>query len=128
MLFASWIVSASVNRRCLPRAACAPAQHALLLPVKPPRPLRSSGGASRRMTPSWLAAASAAISRVRSVESSLTIISSHCWPRAKPGSDWAGRQGMLFVAGWNDYRELQVGLSGRIWVWFAVSVGHDFVL
>ena len=25
---------------------------------------------------------------VWSVESSLTMMSSHCWPRAKPGSDW----------------------------------------
>src|SRR5207248_7023210 len=62
-------------------AACAPVQQAFLLPVNPPRLLRSSGGASRRMTPLWSAAALAAISRVLSVESSLTMMISHCWPR-----------------------------------------------
>ena len=62
--------------------------------------------ASRRITPSCVAAASAAISRVRSVEASLIMISSHCWPRAKPGSDLvrsearqAGNEGSSLRAG-----------------------------
>ena len=92
MSFVSWMVSASVKSRYRPRAAWAPVQHALLLPVNPPRLLRSSVGASRRSTPSFPAAASDAISRVLSVESSSTMISSHSWPRTKPGSDWRSRE------------------------------------
>ena len=83
--------------------------------------------------PRWAAATSLARERVASEESSLMMMSSHCWPRPNPSSDWGGRarRGMLWserglVAGGDDDGEEErcVRYFGR-----DLGVGvHEFVL
>ena len=79
-------VSASVNS-ARPARRFAPAQRAFVYPVNPPRSLWSSLGAAIANTPSR--SISRTISRVPSVESSSTTISSQSTPSTKPTSDCA---------------------------------------
>ena len=129
----SWIVSASVKRKQPSASGCAPAQQALFLPVNHPRVLRSSGGASRRITPSWVTAALRAIWRVligRGIvdDDDLPLQSER---EAGFGLDQKGGeavwQRLFLVAGWDDDGELKFWFS-PVWGRLVVGISHDFVL